>query len=431
VVAGALLATATTACSNADDGADASGQSSSPPIVTEPTTTAPVAPPTFRAPPTIAARDCTATPPADGCGVTLAPPSAPLSPPPPVTFAYPGTEWDTVDAVAAGLDPTALDQLATRAESAGSSCTAITRDGKLVESRTWGPLGADEPREAWSVTKSVTSTLIGIAQDQGLLTVADRVSKYVPEWLGTPSEEVTIRDILSNASGRHWDADTDYVQMAVGAEDKTAFAVALGQDAAPGVIWAYNNSAIQVLEAVLETATGESPVDYAARVLFDPIGMTHSRLTTDAAGNALMYAGLQTTCADLARFGYLMVHYGEWNGTQLVSGEYVARATRESSTELNAAYGWLWWLNRRGPIASTRIATRGPGDGSVADGQMLPQASADTFWALGLFDQVVAVIPAEDIVAVRMGQDPPADAPFGIPELTDGVLDAVVEHRPS
>jgi CubicO group peptidase (beta-lactamase class C family) len=408
-VAALLLAGTAAACSGDDDASG--GGSSAPPIVTEVATTAPVPPPTFVAPTTSAAPTTAA--------------------PPPVTFAYPGAEWETIDAGTAGLDPAALDRLADQAEAAGSTCTAIIRDGKLVESRTWGPFAADAPREAWSVTKSVTSTLIGIAQDQGLLTVADRVSTYVPEWVGTPSEAVTIRDILSNASGRHWDVDTDYVRMASGADDKTAFAIALGQDAPPGEIWAYNNSAIQVLEAVLEAATGESPVTYAQRMLFEPIGMTNSRLTTDAAGNALMFAGLQSTCLDLARFGYLMLHDGDWNGTQVVSGEYVARATRESSTELNAAYGWLWWLNQRGPIGSALLATSGPGDGSVAEGQLLPDHSADTFWALGLFNQIVAVVPTEDIVAVRMGSDPPEDAPFAAAELTGGVLDAVVEHRPS
>jgi CubicO group peptidase (beta-lactamase class C family) len=357
--------------------------------------------------------------------------STTLSPAAPAaTAAFPAPAWERATPADAGLDAAALDRLAADAEAAGSTCLAVIRDGRLVDERNWGPAAADEPREAWSVTKSVTSTLIGIAQDQGLLTIDDRVSEYVPEWVGTPSEAVTIRDILSNASGRHWDADTDYLQMAFKAEDKTAFAIALSQEAPPGEIWAYNNSAIQVLEAVLETATGESPVTYAERVLFEPIGMTHTHLTTDAAGNALVYAGMQTTCADLARFGHLMLHAGDWNGTPIVSGEYAAQATRESSTDLNAAYGWLWWLNQRGPIASALIATSGPGEGSIADGQFLPDQPADTFWALGLFDQVVAVIPTEGIVAVRMGAEPPAEAPFGMPELTLGVLDAVVEHHP-
>jgi CubicO group peptidase (beta-lactamase class C family) len=424
-----LLAIGTAACS----GDDGTPDTSAPGVVTaSPATVATAAPASTTtaatSPPT---RPAVSTAEGAGSPTSTQPATPPPATSPAATVAFPVPAWPRVAPADAGLDAAALDRLAADAEAAGSTCMVVTRDGHLVDERNWGAPAADEPREAWSVTKSVTSTLIGIAQDQGLLTIDDRVSEYVPEWVGTASETVTIRDILSNASGRHWDADTDYVQMAFTAEDKTAFAVALGQDAAPGEIWAYNNSAIQVLEAVLEVATGESPVTYAERVLFEPIGMTHTHLTTDATGNALVYAGMQTTCADLARFGYLMLHFGEWDGTQIVSADYAAQATRQSSTRLNAAYGWLWWLNQRGPIASALIATRGPGDGSIADGQFLPGQAADTFWALGLFDQVVAVIPTEGVVAVRMGAEPPSDAPFGAAELTLGVLDAVVQHHPS
>src|SRR5690606_13953386 len=111
----------------------------------------------------------------------------------------------------------------------------------------------------------------------------------------------------SNVSGRHWDPATDYVAMAIEADDKTAFAAGLGQDEPPGRTWAYNNAAVQTLSAVLESATGQRADDYAAAVLFEPIGMRNSRMISDAAGNPLTFMGLETTCLDLARFGYLML----------------------------------------------------------------------------------------------------------------------------
>jgi CubicO group peptidase (beta-lactamase class C family) len=216
--------------------------------------------------------------------------------------------------------------------------------------------------------------------------------------------------------------------MAIGASDKTAFALALGQDAPPGDVWAYNNSAIQTLSAVLETATGDDPIDYARTHLFEPLGMAYSTLTTDAAGNALTFMGLRTTCLDLARFGYLMLRDGVWDGEQVVSSDYVEQATGRSSTELNAAYGLLWWLNRKGTIATPALATTGIDDGSGARrGQLVPGAPDDAFWALGFRNQIVAVIPSEGIVAVRMGAAPPPGAPFTQAELTAGVLDAVVD----
>ena len=341
---------------------------------------------------------------------------------------YPGDSWATVDPATAGFDPAALGRLDEAAAAAGSTCLVVTRDGAVVDERYWQGATADSPREAFSVTKSVTSTLVGIAQDEGRLELDDPAADYLPEWRGTASEAVTVENLVRNDSGRHWDLATDYRDMAIGASDKTAFALALGQDAPPGDVWAYNNSAIQTLSAVLEAATGEDPVDYARTQLFEPLGMADSTLTTDAAGNALTFMGLRTTCLDLARFGYLMLRDGVWDGEQVVSSDYVEQATGRSSTELNAAYGLLWWLNREGIIATPTLATTGIDDGSGARrGQLVPDAPDDAFWALGFRNQIVAVIPSEGIVAVRMGAAPPPGAPFTQAELTMGVLDAVVE----
>lgn len=340
---------------------------------------------------------------------------------------YPAQEWDRVAAADAGFDQTELDQVAAQAEAAGSSCLVVTRDGVLVDERYWGGADAETPREAFSVTKSVTSTLVGIAQDRGALDVDDSASGHIPEWQGTTAEAVTVEDLLSNDSGRHWDAATDYRDMAIGAQDKTAFAIGLAQDVAPGEVWAYNNAAIQTLSAVLEGATGQAPADFADDVLFEPIGMAHSHLGTDAAGNTLTFMGLQTTCLDLARFGYLMLRDGAWDDEQVVSSDFVEAATGTPSTPLNAAYGYLWWLNHEGPISSPLAATTGAGDGTTREGRLAPGVPADAFWALGFHNQIVAVVPSEGVVAVRMGPQPPAGVTFTQTELTTGVLDALVE----
>jgi CubicO group peptidase (beta-lactamase class C family) len=340
---------------------------------------------------------------------------------------YPGADWTIVDPADAGFDPTGLGRLDQAAEAAGSTCLAVTRDGQVAHEKYWNGGAADQPREAFSVTKSITSTLIGIAQDEDDLNIEDPAADQIPQWRDTDSAAVTVRDLVSNDSGRHWDFATDYTQMAIGARDKTAFAVGLGQDAPPGTVWAYNNSAIQTLSQVLGQATGEDPADYAESRLFSPVGMRQSSMSKDGAGNTMTFMGLRTTCLDLARFGWLMLNHGDWDGEQVVSKEWVDAATGRSSTDLAANYGYLWWLNRKGTIASPAVATTGAGQGSNADGQMVPDAPEDVFWALGFNNQVVAVIPSERIVAVRMGPRPPADAPFTQTELTDGVLDALVD----
>lgn len=349
--------------------------------------------------------------------------STTTEPAPDATF--PGVAWDVGQPADLGLDPAALDRLAADAEAAGSSCLVVVRDGTVVAEHAW-PGPEQEPREAFSATKSLTSTLVGIAADRGDLALEDSASTYLPTWAGTPSEAVTVEDLVANTSGREWSLAIDYGQM-LGAEDKTAFAIGLGQDAPPDEVWAYNNSAIQTLSAVLEEATGLPPEDFAEEAVFGPIGMTDSELRTDASGQALTFMGLRTTCLDLARFGHLMLNEGTWDGEEVVSADYVAAATDTSSSELNAGYGYLWWLNKKGTIATPTLASTGVGSQETAPGQMLPGASEDIFWALGFNNQVVAVVPEAGIVAVRMGPKPPDDAPFSYAELTTGVLDAIVE----
>ncbi|KAA1422224.1 beta-lactamase family protein [Mumia zhuanghuii] len=319
----------------------------------------------------------------------------------------PGEEWALTPPSSAGFDDTALRALDRRLEPLGTSCLVVTRHGELVHEAYFGDSDATTMGPAFSVTKSVTSLVVGIAADEGLLDLDDRASDYIPQWKGTAAARVTIRDLLANVSGRHWDVQTDYQQMAIGAVDKTAFAVGLAQDARPGTVWRYNNSAIQTLEAVVSRATGMAPSEYARRKLFAPMQMTETFWGADTAGNTTMFSGINASCRDLARLGVLMLDRGRWGDRQLVSEEYVAEAVGRSSSRLNAAYGLLWWVNRKGPVLGALAATGGAqGTAPAAAGRLAPGVPADAFWALGLAKQIVAVVPSAGIVAVRMGAAP-------------------------
>jgi len=341
----------------------------------------------------------------------------------PDAVTYPGKDWVTQDATRAGFDKAQLAAIAAKAKAGASDCLLVTRMGKIVDEHYWRTATKDRSQEVWSATKSYTSTLVGIAQDQGKLKITDKAATYIPEWRGTKSSGVTIKDLLSNDSGRHWDLKTDYSDMALRAKDKTAFSIALGQDVAPGKVWAYNNSAIQTLSAIIEKATGMDASAYAAKNLLAPIGMNHSVLKKDASGGSLTFMGLSSTCRDMARYGYLMLHRGTWNGKQIVSKAWVAEATGQSSQKLNAAYGYLWWLNRRGPISGPLRPTTGQAGGDQKVGQLVPGAPADTFFALGFGNQIIMVDPASETVVVRMG---PARAPAGSTPFTPQVAATVV-----
>ena len=334
--------------------------------------------------------------------------------------------WPTASPGDLGLRPRRLEALAREARQADSTCYAVVRRGRLARDWNWGT-ARTTAREVFSITKSVTSALVGIAVRDGSLRLDDRVSRYVPQWRGTPSSGVTVRHLLSNDSGRAWSLQSDYGAL-VQARNRTAYAVGLSQQHAPGSAWAYNNAAIQVLEAVLRRATG-TPVDrFAARRLFAPLGMTHTRMVRDASGRSTsVFFGLQTTCLDLARFGTLYLGRGAVDGRRILTRDWVRRSVGSSSTVHNAAYGFLWWLNRPGPLRGATDPVDADGQPlAPVTGQLAPGAPASTYAALGLGGQVLLVDPRSRTVVVRLGRpDLSGGTEYGFAEAASVVTTAL------
>src|SRR5829696_7443884 len=180
---------------------------------------------------------------------------------------YPGESWARVRPRAMGFNAQRMEAIAQDARPSQSTCLLVARRGKVVGEWNWRGVDVETPLEVFSVTKSITSTLVGMAQAAGDLDIDDRGKRYIEEWRGTRSRAVTIRDILSNVSGRFWDFGTDYGKLPQ-AEDRTQFAIDLTQQYPPGEVWAYNNAAIQTLDRVISTATGQQTREYAADRLF-------------------------------------------------------------------------------------------------------------------------------------------------------------------
>lgn len=339
----------------------------------------------------------------------------------------PGEQWTVSSAKAEGFDQAALDAIAADAERAGSNCLLVTRHGRIVDEWYWNGTDEHSSQEIFSATKSIASTLVGIAQDKRELSIEDSAAKFIPEWTATPSTAVTVKNILSNDSGREWSLKSDYVTM-IRSGDLTRYAVGLGQQSPPGETWAYNNAAIQTLSEVIENASGASATEIAEQRLFSKIGMADTTMNPDAAGNTLTFMGAHSTCRDLARFGYLFLRKGTWNGEQIVSEDWVEAATGEPSQSLNAAYGYLWWLNRRGTVLSPLIAATAQESEAREDSQMVPGAPEDMYWAIGKGNQIVSVDPGTDTVAVRLGvgTDPAGVEPFGAAAIARVVTDAIV-----
>jgi CubicO group peptidase (beta-lactamase class C family) len=318
---------------------------------------------------------------------------------------FPDPEWATADPESQGFNPQLLDTLAAEAHAGGASSLLVAREGRIVAEWYWNGTDESTRHQVNSITKSYTSTLMGIAQDEGLLDIDDPASTYIPEWEGTPSETVTIRQMLGMVSGREAIAvvKPEFLNEYFGAPDMTAYALDRRQVAPPGEVWALNEGDIQPLDAILEAVTGMQPAAYAADRLLGPLGDDRTTMATDAAGNTIMDALAQATCRDVARLGHLYLQRGDWNGRQVVSETWVEDATGEPSQDIFPGYGLLWWLNRAGQTQLNKVDQDSIGDVDPVQHQLAPGAPEDLFWAIGAFGQVLQVHPTTGTVVVRLG----------------------------
>ena len=313
--------------------------------------------------------------------------------------AYPDPDWAMGAPEDHGLDPAKLEEAAAAAEGTGSYCLLVIRDGVLVYERYWNGHDAATPQRSWSIAKSHTSALVGIAIDRGDLAGLDTpVSQYVPEWQGGERAAITLRHLVSMTSGLEWSAFKDYGQMVMFTDDHTEFAVDLDPDAAVGSEWTYHNGAVQVLERVFQNATGGTIEAYAQQHLWSRLGNTNTTWAHDPAGNPTAYASVMATCRDHARLGYLYRHGGTWAGGEHVVPAAWVEQTLTPSQEHNRAYGLLWWLNAETPALDAMM--------EPFEGRMVPFAPPDLFAMRGFGNQFVDVIPSLELMVVRFGPDP-------------------------
>ncbi|MFH2051143.1 MAG: serine hydrolase [bacterium] len=294
---------------------------------------------------------------------------------------WPTQDWAESLPEEQGMDTPLLTDAFRYAFRNGAKGVVVIRNGYLVAEHygpSWGPTTREQ---AYSVSKSFTSALIGMLIDDGVITGTDQpVADLVPEWQDPQHGAVTIGHLLSMDSGLEYNILTD--PGLVISRDQNAYALGLPMQHTPGTVWVYHNAACQVPSEVILDATGRQAVVFAAERLGREIGMWNTRWESDRAGNTLTYMGVISSARELAKFGYLFLRQGEWDGRQLISAGYVAAATSPSQP-MNPFYGYLWWLN--------------------TGGLAMPDVPADAYAALGLNEKKIYVVPSLDLVAVRLG----------------------------
>lgn len=267
---------------------------------------------------------------------------------------WPVSEWVYSSPEAQGMDSGAVADylLALSAPGMDIDSVMIVRHGQVIAEAYYAPSTADTRFSVYSVTKSVTSALVGIAIEQGHITSLDEpVLSFFPDVTSANLDEriqaMTLRDLLMLASGFECDEsmgiNPDGEVMA--AEDWLQAAFEVPMMAAPGTEWHYCNLNFYLLSAILEAATGQSTFEYATTNLFDPLGITEVAWATTPTGGNGGAAGWQISLRDLARFGYLILRGGAWDGMQIVPSQWVTDSlATQIPTPFGVGYGYGWWI---------------------------------------------------------------------------------------
>lgn len=315
-----------------------------------------------------------------------------------------GNEWESVDPVTLGWCEEKVEALHTFLEEKNTKSFLILKGGRIVMEAYYGEHNAEKVWYWASASKSLVATLFGMAQEDGLLNIDDPTSDYLGQgWTSTDPEQealITLKSQLSMASG------LDDGVEAPGSTNNCFEPQCFQYLSPPYTRWAYHNSAYRILQDVLETTSGQTKFNYTRNRLGNRIGMKGLWL------NYVYYS----TARDMARFGLLALNRGIWGADTLLHDQAYFHAMIQPSQAENPSYGYLWWLNGQ-------EAFQLPGVQFKIDREMIPEAPADLFAALGKNDQKIYVVPSEDLVVIRQG-----DAAGGV-VLTSSSFDAELWER--
>ena len=266
----------------------------------------------------------------------------------------------------------------------------VMHKGEVV-SENYGPeVTAQSTLISWSMAKSITHALVGIAQKDGLLNVAD--SHLIPEWEADDRRNITVQQLLEMRSGLSWVEDyvdgdaSDVIEMLFGSgkDDIARYAIAQPLAAAPGAEWVYSSGTTNIVTRLLGNALGDANGSHVnierfmRSRLLDAIGM-QAEPKFDTAGTFVGSSYVFATAREFAKFGLLYLNDGMCDGKRILPECWVdhARAQHVFDSETGLGYGAHWWTL--------------PGE-------------RNSLVAAGYEGQYIMVIPDRDLVVVRLGK---------------------------
>lgn len=205
----------------------------------------------------------------------------------------------------------------------------IVKNGHVIAEGWWAPYAPEFKHTLYSLSKSFTSTAVGMAVGEGKLSVDDKVISFFPDRLpGEVSGHLAgmrVRHLLSMSTGHAKDT-TPQLKESPGGDWVTTF-LAQPVTHGPGSLFVYNSGATYMLSAILQKVTGQRLTSYLSPRLFGPLGITDFDWETDAAGIETGGWGLRIKTEDIARFGQLYLQEGRWNGKTILSPDWIKEAT--------------------------------------------------------------------------------------------------------
>lgn len=256
----------------------------------------------------------------------------------------------------------------------------ILRHGYVIAEGWWAPYSADHRQQTYSVSKSFTSTAIGFAVSEGLLSVDDPVIKFFPEALPASISEnlaaLHVKHLLSMSVGHAKDSILILEASPPGISWEKTF-LSLPVVHPPGSQFMYNSGASYMLSSIVKRVTGQTAQNYLKTRLYTPLNITDATWTENAEGVNMGASHLRMKTENLAKFGQLYLQKGQWNGKQVLNANWIAAASArqiengKNDSSWGYGYGYQFWLN--------------PPGGFRAD---------------GAFGQYIMVLPKQDAVVV-------------------------------
>ena len=290
--------------------------------------------------------------------------------------------WETKSISSLGWNQSAVQPLLDYLELKHSKSFIILVNGRIVLENYFNGHSATTPWYWASAGKTLTSTVTGIAEQEGLININNKVSDYLGiGWTSAPLAKenlITCKNLLSMNSGLN-ETLGDNVSPAN-----------LQYVADAGTRWAYHNVYVK-LQGVVSQASGQTWTNYFNTKLRDKLGMTGGAWINSGDGLSVYWS----TSRNMARFGLMALNKGKWNDNQVVNETFFNNAT-STSQNINQSYGYMWWLNGK---SSYRL----PQTQFQFNGSIIPSAPSDMYCALGKDDQKIYVIPSKKMVIIRMG----------------------------